>query len=77
MSESAVLVVEDDAALREALVAARNYMDKWARYEEDLAEYESKRAAGGKAAEKATFRALLVGLIDGTKLEIHQEKEEV
>ena len=40
------------AALREALVQARNYMQKWDRYEEDLADYENKKKEGGEPAEK-------------------------
>ena len=34
------------AVLREALVAAQNYADKWLRYESDLADYEAKLQAG-------------------------------
>jgi imidazolonepropionase-like amidohydrolase len=41
------------AALRDALVAARNYLQKWERYEEDLAEYGASQKTGGDVAEKA------------------------
>ena len=41
------------AALRAALVAARNYMEKWARYDEELADYEQQNAAGGETADPA------------------------
>jgi imidazolonepropionase-like amidohydrolase len=39
------------AALRAALVDAQNYLDRWRRYEEHLARYEAKRAAGDGEAE--------------------------
>ncbi len=37
------------ATLRNALVEARNYLDKWSRYEADRAQYEKKVAAGEEA----------------------------
>jgi imidazolonepropionase-like amidohydrolase len=40
------------AALRSALVEAQNYMDKWARYEADLAGYQAK-VEGGDGEVKA------------------------
>jgi imidazolonepropionase-like amidohydrolase len=43
------------ATLRAALVDAQNYLDKWARYEADLAEYQDKIEAGeddGKRPER-------------------------
>jgi imidazolonepropionase-like amidohydrolase len=40
------------AALRVALVQARNYLDKWQRYEENLAEYEAKVEAGDEDAKR-------------------------
>jgi imidazolonepropionase-like amidohydrolase len=40
------------ATLREALVEAQNYMDKWANYEETLAEYEEKNKNGDDDVEK-------------------------
>ncbi len=42
------------AVLRAALVDAQNYLDKWARYEADLAEYEKKAAEGDGDAKKPT-----------------------
>jgi imidazolonepropionase-like amidohydrolase len=39
------------AALRAALVDAQNYLEKWQRYEENLARYEAKREAGDEDAE--------------------------
>jgi DNA topoisomerase-1 len=38
-------------------------------------EYWTIEAELAKATEKATFRAMLIGLADGTKLEIHNEPE--
>jgi imidazolonepropionase-like amidohydrolase len=40
------------AALREALVQARNYMQKLDRYQEDLVDYENKKKEGVEPAEK-------------------------
>ena len=37
------------AALRAALVDAQNYLEKWRRYEADLAEYQTEIAAGDEA----------------------------
>ena len=37
------------AALRAALVDAQNYLEKWRRYEADLAEYQTEGAAGDEA----------------------------
>ncbi len=42
------------AVLRAALVDAQNYLDKGARYEADLAEYEKKAAEGDGDAKKPT-----------------------
>jgi len=42
------------AVLRTALVDAQNYLDKWAQYEADLAEYEKKAAEGDGEAKKPT-----------------------
>lgn len=39
------------AALRAALVDAQNYLEKWRRYEADLAQYEAKTEAGDAEAE--------------------------
>ena len=39
------------AALRAALVDAQNYLEKWRRYEADLAQYEAKAEAGDADAE--------------------------
>jgi imidazolonepropionase-like amidohydrolase len=39
------------AVLRTALVEARNYMDRWQRYEEELTSYKKKKAAGDEKAE--------------------------
>jgi len=39
------------AVLRSALVDAQNYLEKWRRYETDLAEYQAKAAAGDKDAK--------------------------
>jgi imidazolonepropionase-like amidohydrolase len=39
------------AILRAALVDAQNYLDRWSRYESELAEYESKVEAGEQDAE--------------------------
>jgi len=39
------------AKLRAALVDAQNYMEKWRRYEDELARYEAKVQAGDKEAE--------------------------
>ncbi len=39
------------ALLRAALVEAQNYLDKWRRYESDLAEYRAKVEAGDQEAE--------------------------
>jgi imidazolonepropionase-like amidohydrolase len=39
------------AALRAALVDARNYLDRWQRYEEDMASYKRKKEAGDEKAE--------------------------
>jgi imidazolonepropionase-like amidohydrolase len=40
------------AILRSALVEAQNYMEKWRRYEGDLAAYQAKLGAGDKDAEE-------------------------
>ena len=40
------------AALRAALVDAQNYLDKWRRYEADLADYQAKVEAEDEDAEK-------------------------
>jgi imidazolonepropionase-like amidohydrolase len=40
------------AVLRDALVQAQNYLDKWARYEAELGAYEAKREAGDDNAEE-------------------------
>ncbi len=42
------------AALREALVQAQNYMQKWTRYEADCAEYEARSKTGDGEAKKPT-----------------------
>jgi len=39
------------ATLRAALVDAQNYLEKWRRYEADLAEYQAKAEAGDEDAE--------------------------
>jgi len=39
------------AALRTALVDAQNYLEKWQRYQADLAAYQAKVAAGDEGAE--------------------------
>jgi imidazolonepropionase-like amidohydrolase len=39
------------AALRTALVDAQNYLDKWQRYDADLAEFENKTEAGDEDAK--------------------------
>jgi len=39
------------AALRAALVDAQNYLDKWQRYEQELAEYRAKVEAGDEETE--------------------------
>ena len=39
------------AALRNALVEAQNYIEKWRRYEADLAAYQAKATAGDEKAE--------------------------
>jgi imidazolonepropionase-like amidohydrolase len=39
------------AALRAALVEAQNYLDKWRRYEAELAEYQAKQQEGGGDAK--------------------------
>ena len=39
------------ATLRTALVDAQNYLDKWQRYEADLAQFEAKAEAGEKDAK--------------------------
>jgi imidazolonepropionase-like amidohydrolase len=38
--------------LRDALVRAQNYLDKWARYEVELNAYEAKREAGDEKADE-------------------------
>jgi imidazolonepropionase-like amidohydrolase len=40
--------------LRSALVDAQNYLDKWARYHKELAEYQSKVSAGEKDLKEPT-----------------------
>ncbi len=40
------------AALRAALVDARNYLDKWERYQVDLSDYQAKLEAGKQDAER-------------------------
>ena len=40
------------AVLRDALVQAQNYLDKWERYEAELSAYEAKREAGDDKAEE-------------------------
>ena len=40
------------AVLRDALVQAQNYLDKWDRYETELSAYEAKREAGDDNAEE-------------------------
>ena len=40
------------AVLRDALVQAQNYLDKWDRYETELSAYEAKREAGDDKAEE-------------------------
>jgi imidazolonepropionase-like amidohydrolase len=40
------------ASLRAALVDAQNYLDKWAQYEADLADYQAKCDNGGKDLQK-------------------------
>ena len=42
------------ARLREALVKTQTYLDKWARYETDLAEYQAKVDGGDKDAKRPT-----------------------
>jgi len=39
------------ALLRAALIDARNYLDKWQRYDEELSAYQAKAGAGGDKAE--------------------------
>ena len=39
------------AILRAALVDAQNYLEKWQRYEADLAQYEAEVEAGDEDAE--------------------------
>ena len=40
------------ALLRDALVQAQNYLEKWARYESELSAYEAKREAGDEKADE-------------------------
>jgi len=57
-------------------VAVRIIVDREREIERFVSvEYWTIEAELAKAAETATFRALLIGLADGTKLEIHNEPE--
>ena len=57
-------------------VAVRIIVDREREIEQFVpVEYWTIEAELAKAVETATFRALLVGFIDGTKLEIHNEPE--
>ena len=57
-------------------VAVRIIVDREREIEQFVSvEYWTIEAELAKAAETATFRALLIGLADGTKLEIHNEPE--